>query len=233
MIPFQGAPGAKGAPVPPTDDWFAQNAPPPAAPTGGPSQPQGGAYGDPEAFGAAWKASGGRTVADLQAFVQQHPEYGVSLFGSKGDKLRFPNGYEYDGVLSAGAGGLGATFDRLNGGDAGGGMGGIGNGAFLTPYDKEFKLPTYDELQAMPGYQAGLQAAQQGVERGAAAKGTLLTGGTQQAIANRSVDYANQQYGNLAALANGVQNLNYGVFKDNQDRPFSKLSDMAKLGQPR
>ncbi len=207
----------------------------PVSTTGG-AAPAGG--GDQEAaFGNAWKSSGGKTVADLQAFVKAHPEYGVTLFGSKGDKIQFANGNQYDGVLSAGAGGLGATFDRIGGGGSqfgGGNLGslGYGFGDSMKPYGGQFNLPTLDEFKASPMYGAGLDAFNRANQNSAAARGTLLNGQTNEAMAKSALDYGLTQYGSLANLNAGAFNTNYGIFKDNQDRPFDKNVTLAKLGAP-
>lgn len=73
--------------------------------------------GDWKSFGQAWLSSGGRTVQDLAAFVQAHPEYGATLGGSKGDKVTI-GGRTFDAVMSAGVnGGLGAAWNDITGGD--------------------------------------------------------------------------------------------------------------------
>lgn len=76
----------------------------------------GGGSGDWRTFGQAWLASGGRTVSDLAAFVQAHPEYGATLGGSKGDKVTI-GGRTFDAVMSAGMnGGLGASWNDITDG---------------------------------------------------------------------------------------------------------------------
>lgn len=188
-----------------------------------------------EAFGRAWLASGGRTVADLQAFVKAHPEFGATLFGSKGDKIKFANGDEYDGVLSAGAGGLGATFNKLGGagapGQPGGGMLGA-MGPWMQPYDKQYTLPTAGELQAMPGYQSGLEAFNRANQNSAAARGTLLNGRTNEAMNQSAQNFGMQQYGALASLGKGAFDTNYQIFRNNQTDPFNKAFQTAQLGKP-
>jgi hypothetical protein len=73
--------------------------------------------GDWRGFGQAWLSSGGRTVSDLQAFINAHPEYGATLGGSKGDKVTI-GGRTFDAVMSAGmGGGLGASWNDITGGE--------------------------------------------------------------------------------------------------------------------
>ena len=152
----------------------------PPAPGGGPAPSGGGGqYGDPQEFGRLWLASGGRTVADLQAFVAAHPEYGAVLRGSKGEHIVFPNGEAYDGVLAAGAGGRGASFNKFTDGGGGGGGGRIGEG-----------------LENTPGYQFRLSEGLKALERSAAARGTLLSGGTLKGMQRYAQDVASTEYGN-------------------------------------
>ena len=66
----------------------------------------------------------------------------------------------------------------------GGGAGGAGGGDMLGA------------LQTSPGYQFRLAEGLKGIERGAAAKGTLLTGGTLKALTRYGQDYASNEYQN-------------------------------------
>jgi hypothetical protein len=195
--------------------------------------PSSGGYSGPQKgiddFEREWMGSGGRTVDDLKNFVASHPEYGVKLGGSKGDKIYGPNGeFWADGVISAGLGGRGATFDRGTGGGAAGG--GAMSGAYLTPYGEQYKLPTAEELKSMPGYEAAQAAALQAVDRGAAAHGTLLTGGTLKAEQDRAGEVADRMYAQLAGLKLNEQGFNRDTFYHNQDAPFSKLFQTSQLG---
>lgn len=103
-------------------------------------------------------------------------------------------------------------------------------GTLISPYTGQFSLPSLGDLQGMPGYQAQLDAAQNAVQRSAAAKGTLLTGGTQKDLQDAAIGTAMQNYARLSDLSLGVQQGNYGIFKDNQDRPYSKLFNLSQLG---
>ena len=207
----------------------AQARAPQAGAAGGTSSGQG----DPEGFRAAWFASGGKTVDDLKAFVAAHPEFGATITGSKGSKLTFPGGQAFQAVRSAGLnGGIGPAWDDLSsaGGDSGGASGGLASGALTAPYDKQFSLMSPQDFINSPFSQAALGQIQQAGERGAAAKGTLLTPGTQQAINQKSIDYLGDAYTQQANMDLGVQQGNYGIFKDNQDRPFDKLYQTSSLG---
>lgn len=60
-----------------------------------------------------------------------------------------------------------------------------------------FEAPTQEELENSPGYAARMAAAQRGFERGAAAKGSILSGGTQVALSREMQNQASGEYSNL------------------------------------
>ncbi len=60
-----------------------------------------------------------------------------------------------------------------------------------------FTAPTEQELFQDPGYKARLDASQQAFERGAAAKGSILSGGSQVALGRRMQTQAADEYQNL------------------------------------
>jgi hypothetical protein len=60
-----------------------------------------------------------------------------------------------------------------------------------------FQAPTLTDLQNSPGFQEGAALGQQGIQRNAAAQGTVLNGGTQKALQDYYAQYAQQGYGNL------------------------------------
>lgn len=199
---------------------------------GAPQAPSGGA-GDPDAFGRAWMASGGRTVADLQKFVAEHPEFGATLFGSKGDKVKFGNGQEFDAVYAAGSGGLGGTWNATGGGP-GGSLASLGyaRGDWAAPWTQDFNAPTADQARNTPGVQFGIEEANRMMQNSAAARGTLLNGRVQQAIGASNVGNAMQAYGDVYDRGLGEYLLRKQNFQDNQDRPFGKVMSLAQLGKP-
>ncbi len=168
----------------------------------------------------------------LKQFVTANPQYGVTIGGSKGDKVYGPGGeYWADAIVSAGInGGTGPGWSEETGGGGGGGADGYGD--WTKPYGGQYTLPTLDELQHMPGYQAGLKAYTNGIQTSAASKGTLLTGGTLQRLGQAGTDYANQAYGQLASLQGGAFDRNYNIFRNNQTDPFNKYYSLAQLAKP-
>lgn len=76
------------------------------------------------------------------------------------------------------------------------------------------------DLQSDPGYQFRMQQGQNAIERSAAARGGLQSGGTLQAIANYGQDYASNEYQNA-----------YNRFNNDQTTRFNRLSSLAGVGQ--
>lgn len=71
-----------------------------------------------------------------------------------------------------------------------------------------------------PGYQFRMQEGQKAIERSAAARGGLNSGGTMKAISRYGQDYASNEYQNA-----------YNRFNADRDRRFNRLSSLAGLGQ--
>lgn len=102
--------------------------PEPPAPTPAPAPAPGGNNADPSAIRDAWMGSGGRTSADLRAFVAAHPEFGITIMPGKGDKIRLPNGQIIDAIYATdSAQGHSQWYDPA-GEAAGGGSGGAPGG---------------------------------------------------------------------------------------------------------
>lgn len=195
--------------------------------------------GDRDGFGAAWMASGGRTVTDLKNFAAQwnasHPDSPVTIGGSKGDKVYGPGGtFWADAVIAAGeGGGRGASWQTETGGSggSGGGTGGISPGEFMTPWTEKFKAPTLEEMQANPAFQARLSTALRGMQASAANRGTLLTGGFQKALARENQQIASDEFDKLYNRAQGEYAQNYNIFENNQAKRYNRLASISGVGQ--
>jgi hypothetical protein len=116
----------------------------------------------------------------------------------------------------------------------GGGMtlGSLGSGSALAPFTGQFQAPTADQALQTPGLQYALQRAQQAIERSAAAKGTLLTGGLMRDLSENQIGMALQGYGDTYNRARSEFDLSRSIFEGNQDRPFDKLYRLGELGRP-
>ncbi len=72
----------------------------------------------------------------------------------------------------------------------------------------QFKTPTFAEAQQDPGYQFRLDAGRQALERSAAARGLLRTGGTLKDIAEYGQKYGAQEYADVFNRALQAQQAN-------------------------
>jgi hypothetical protein len=76
------------------------------------------------------------------------------------------------------------------------------------------------DFQADPGYGFRLAEGMKGIERSAAARGNLLSGGALKGIQRYGQDMASNEYQNA-----------YNRYNTNQGNQFNRLSSMAGLGQ--
>jgi hypothetical protein len=226
------------------EDWFAANgltgAPTAAAiPTGGPfvgGQIQGaigGGGGPTPGNEQQWFMNlVGNRPWNQQAFDELAPtfrQYGWNITppNAAGDqtKIQLPSG---EWVRVGFGEGKPVWVPQGMGGaaSAGGGMGQPqvgGIGGVPAP----FQAPSWEEVQQTPGFQARYQMGLQGLERGAAAKGSLLSGGTQQAIARYGQQYGTNEYQN--AYNRALQT--YGTNVETQSElPWNRYRDLANRG---
>jgi hypothetical protein len=226
----QAAPGMNGEAVPPPPT-ASQQAGQTNATQGTPVTGGGVSMDD---FNRAWQASSyPGTVEGLKQFYASDPKWaaaGVTLGGSKGDKVYGPGGsYWGDYVIAAGSPGGGTGKSIGSGPSAGGGQFGGGNlsslGYNFGDAMTKFTPPTAEEALNYPGMQFALSEANRMGQNSAAAKGTLLNGRFQQALNASNIQNAEQGY-------NNVYNQAYQTFTRNQDAPFDKNLSLAKLGAP-
>ena len=104
-------------------------------------------------------------------------------------------------------------------------------GELSQGYNVPFTPPTGLTEQNDPGFQARLQMGQQAIERSAAARGGLLTGGTGKALERYGQDYASNEYGNVYNRALQNYQTGYNVFSNNQANLYNRLSGLAGGGQ--
>jgi hypothetical protein len=102
-----------------------------------------------------------------------------------------PGGYDVSGFMAP-------TTTQQQPGGASGVYTGPGTGYGGSGYGGGFMPPTAQQaLDDDPGYAFRQQQGQQAIERSAAARGTLLTGGTAKALQNYAQGLASQEYGNV------------------------------------
>lgn len=82
----------------------------------------------------------------------------------------------------------------------------------------DFAPPSMQDVQQEAGYQTGLNAGQQALERSAAANGSILSGGTQKKAARYATDYGATKYGESFNRAFQSYQQKYGQFQDSANR---------------
>ena len=80
----------------------------------------------------------------------------------------------------------------------------------LNAQNYRFRPPTAADMARDPGYQFRLAQGQQALERSAAARGGLLSGGLARNLADYSQGLASQEYGQVYNRALGQNQLRYG-----------------------
>lgn len=101
----------------------------------------------------------------------------------------------------------------------------------LPAWNQQFQAPTGATEQNDPGFQFRLQQGQQALERSAAAKGGLLSGGTAKAEQQFGQDYASNEYGNVYNRALGQYQQSYNEYQQNQANTYNRLAGVAGTGQ--
>lgn len=103
-------------------------------------------------------------------------------------------------------------------------------GSLLTPY-QDFQAPTGLTMENDPGYQERLQLGTDALQRSAAARGNVLTGGTAKALDTYAQDYASNEYGNVYNRALQSYGANQGNYYTGQNNAYSRLLGLVNNGQ--
>jgi hypothetical protein len=203
-----------------------------------PAGPQGGNYQGWFNSLVAGKPFNQQTILDLEPILNQ---YGVQLTppNSQGErtKIGIPNGQGgYDWVRVGF--GEGHPVWIPQGGDT------PAQGEYNAPFTEQFSYADFappdafsrPEWQAPttvgdfndPGYTARMKAGEEALQRSAAAKGTLLTGGTLKDISDWASDYASQEYQGAYNRAYQDYTTNYqkawDEYKTNYQNKFNEWS---------
>lgn len=97
----------------------------------------------------------------------------------------------------------------------------------LAPWTTPFQAPNVTDD---PGYQFRMNEAQKALEKSAAARGTLRTGGFVKDLAGYMQGLASQEYQNAYDRALGEYNLAYGIFDRNQANIYNRLYGASGQG---
>lgn len=101
----------------------------------------------------------------------------------------------------------------------------------LAPYGQQFSAPTMAEAQGDPGYQFGLDQGLSAIQRGAAARGGLLSGGTEKALNRYGTDYATTKYNDVFNRKLNTYQTNYNVWANDTNNEFNRLGALSGVGQ--
>ncbi len=126
----------------------------------------------------------------------------------------------------------------------GGGMSGLPSGYSLNggplssfsapglaaPWTQQFKARSPQEVEQDPNYQWIRDQAREGIQKSAASKGTLLTGGTLKDLAAFEQGNASNFLDKFYNRDLGEYQMNQGTFYTNQNNAYNKLSGMANQG---
>lgn len=100
----------------------------------------------------------------------------------------------------------------------------------LAPYNQEFTGVDPRRISESPGYQFRMQEGMKALENSAAARGTLLTGGTLKDLTGYAQGLASTEYDNEWNRAYQGAGFNRDTFWGNQNNAFSKLDATAGRG---
>jgi hypothetical protein len=106
----------------------------------------------------------------------------------------------------------------------------MGTGLAAT-WTTPFTAPTDLTEQNDPGFQARMKMGTDAIERSAAARGTLLTGGLLKGLTRYAQDYASNEYNNVYNRALGQYQQAYSIFNNNQGNLFNRLSNLGSIGE--
>lgn len=183
--------------------------------------------------GSAISANGAENAAATQAAASQKASDLAGTAGEKALGIQQAAGTAAQSELApytaAGTGGLNALQYGLGTGGTANGSG-VGSGSLLTPY-QSFTAPTTLNETNDPGYQARLQLGTDALQKSAAARGSVLTGGTAKALDTYAQDYASNEYGNVYNRALQTYGTNANNYYTGQNNGYSRLSALAGSGQ--
>jgi hypothetical protein len=103
---------------------------------------------------------------------------------------------------------------------------------WMRPFTEQFEAPTEEEARLDPGWEFRLAEGEKARQRAAAAKGTLLTGGTAKALERYAQDYSSEEYDKVYGRDLDEYMKRYGIFRTNEADRFNSQSQnrAANLG---
>lgn len=166
-----------------------------------------------------WLQSGANSLASLD-YLLGVPGASPSGPGQPGQSLSIPG---VSGTVNTpGVTPLNGTADTR--------LGGFGSLMHQYP-GGTFTAPTAAQARATPGYQFALNQGEGAVQAGAAANGSLLTGGTLNAEQQFGQNLADTNYNTTYNQALQGYNTNYNTWANNQANQFNRLAALSGMGQ--
>lgn len=108
----------------------------------------------------------------------------------------------------------------------------MSDGGQLTKgWTGEFIAPTAADLYNDPSYTLRRNEGTEAIERSAAARGGLLSGGTGKALNRYAQDYASNEYGNVYNRKLNEYQQNYNEFQNDQANLYNRYAGLAGVGQ--
>ena len=220
-----------------SDDWWTANAPPGGSAATGAS-PSSGNPGEAAVRAAFAKKGLTPSPDDVAYWVGKINETGG--WQNPGNQKywldRMANPTSGVGTVGVGGGGGGGgAFAGAPGGPvgpgagfAGGAFGGPGGPGFqgLAPYQAPgFSAPTGLNYMNDPGFQERLKMGTDAIQASAAAKGSILSGGTLKALERYAQDYASNEFGNVYNRALGTAAYNQGVGQQGYQNRYGQYQD--------
>ncbi len=184
-------------------------------------------------------AAGGSDPNNAQYWVDQYHQYGVSDPGYFQTKLL--NGIQSTGgnmtpfgpPSATAPGGYGPGTSGAPGSTTGSYTPGVGANQYgnMAGSPNAFVAPTAADMMANdPGYQARLQTGEQAVQGSAAAKGSVLSGGTLKALNDYSQQFASNEYGNYFNQALQGYTTNTGTQRNAMNDYYARLQGLYGTG---
>lgn len=102
---------------------------------------------------------------------------------------------------------------------------------FYKPFDEQFKAPGVADMNNDPGFQTRLQAGQQILERGAAAKGRVLSGGSAKELTRYGQDYGSNEYDKIYQRSLNEYMNRFNIQTANNTNDFNREAAISGVGQ--
>lgn len=106
-----------------------------------------------------------------------------------------------------------------------------GFGSLLQPFGETWNAPSGVNEGNDPGYQFRIQQGLDAIQRSAASKGNILTGGTAKDLNDYAQNQASNEYGNVYSRALNDYTTRYNQFQNQQANTFNRLGSLAGVGQ--